>query len=197
MRFEPKVFVRLARGSAGNPHSSLRYQLRLGGRGWLLLFVLGIVFLMVFGRGCAYQDHEFIGENLNAYKTVTFNVTSVDSKPRTKHGPDASYIEGCAASLGRSFCQERIRGDTIVEIYKVSNEYEALPAAKVGDSFAVLFNESAPRLLGKGQSLRVIHLNMHTHKVNARKAIFVGWAYLIWPIICFMAIIWNIPVARR
>jgi hypothetical protein len=197
MRFEPEVFNRLAHGKAGNSNSSLLYQLRLGERGWSFLFVCGMVFLMLFGRGCTYQNHEFISENLNAYKTVTFTVTTVDSKPQTKRGPDASYIEGCATSVKQNFCQERIRGDSIIKIYKVTNEYEALLAARAGDSFTVLFNESAPRPLTKGQSLRIIDTDVHAHKANGYKALFVGWGYLIWPIICFMAIIWNIPVARR
>jgi hypothetical protein len=196
-RFEPEVFKSLARGNAGNPNSSLRHQLRLGERGWVFLFALGIVFLMLLGRGCAYQNHEVIGKSLNAYKTVTFTVTSIDVTPQTKNGPEASYIEGCVLSIGKSFCQERIRGDTIIGTYKVNNEYEALLRAKIGDSFAVLFNEKAPRPSKKGQSLRVIDTNLEAHEANARIAIFVGWAYLIWPIICFMALIWSIPVARR
>lgn len=197
-RFEPSIFKKIVKNQSGKYWFLSAFKIE--GRGLLFLCAVGIFFLMILGRGCTYQAHDFIGKNWDTYSKAIFKVTYVNRQLRKKYGPDASYVEGCINMNQRSYCEERIRGDSLLKVYKRSNEYEALLDAKIGDEFPVLFNSNVSKTKtyqGRNEAVRVIHADVELHKSNANWASMIGWAYLVLPILCFIALIWQIPVKER
>lgn len=194
--FEPSIFKKIIKNQSGKYWFLSAFK--IGGRGLVFLCVVGIFFLMVLGRGCTYQAHEYIGQNLSAYEATVFKVTSVNNKVGRSKYVDAFYVEGCIYKKSGAYCEERVRGDSLAKIYKLNRSSEALAVAKIGDQFEVLFNSGAhKRIYQKEEGVRVIHTDIELHKSNARLAFLIGWGYIIWPLFCFFLVIWQIPVRER
>jgi hypothetical protein len=195
-RFEPSIFKKIVKSQSGKYWFLSAFK--IGGRGLLFLCAVGIFFLMILGRGCTYQAHDYIGENLSAYETSVFKVKAVNNKFGQSKYADAFYLEGCIYLKSVSYCDERIRGDSLAKIYKRNSSYEALAQAKIGDQFDVLFNTEAHKgKYQRNEGVRVIHTDIELHKSNARLASLIGWGYIIWPLFCFFLVIWQIPVRER
>jgi hypothetical protein len=195
-RFEPSTLKEIIKNQSGKYWFLPAFK--IGGRGLAFLCVVGILFLMILGRGCTYQAHDYIGQNLSAYETSVFKVTGVNNKSGRTKFVDAFYVEGCIYLKSDSYCEERVRGDSLAKIYKLNRSSEALAEAKIGDQFDVLFNSRAhQRIYQNDEGVRIIHTDIELHKSNARLASLIGWGYIIWPLFCFFLVIWQIPVTER
>lgn len=157
-----------------------------------VFFIAGLWVILLLGRGCTYQAHEYVGDNLTAYSTATFEVTAIRVNPKRTN---RDYIEGCIEVKVPSrnlSCEERVRGDVAAVLYATQTDDLALAKARIGDQFIVLYNPSATKTTFQNESVRVIDTDRERHLKNASRATIVKWAFFIWPSLFLMIFIWRL-----
>ena len=158
----------------------------------VILFIVGLWGILLLGRGCTYQAHEYVGDNLTAYSTATFEVTAIKLDPKRSN---RDYIEGCIEVKLHSrnlSCEERVRGDVAAALYNTQTDDLALAKARIGDQFLVLYNPSATKTTYQNESVRVIDTDRERHRKNASRAVFVKWAFFIWLGLWLMIFVWRL-----